>query len=68
MEQQSIDDHSVTFTYVVDQHLTYQHSYWISQPGSEIGVFEITVSGRMRDKPGLEALLDHVLESTHQVS
>ncbi len=52
MELQSIDEHSVTFTYVVDQHRTYQHSYWISKPGSEIGVFEITVSGRMRDEAG----------------
>jgi len=67
VEQLSIDDHSVSFTYVVDQHLTYQHSYWISLPGSEIGVFEITVSGRVRDEPGLEALLDHVLASTSQV-
>jgi len=68
VEQQSIDEHSVTFTYVFDSHEIYQHSYWISNPGSEIGVFEITVSGRYRDKPGLEALLERVLASTRQVS
>jgi hypothetical protein len=68
VELESIDDHSVSFTYVVDRHLTYQHSYWISMPGSEIGVFEITVSGRIGDKPGLEAMLDRVLASSRRVS
>jgi hypothetical protein len=68
VDLKSIDEHSVTFTYVVDQHLTYQHSYWISKTDSEIGVFEITVSGRLRDEPGLDELLDHVLGSTHRVS
>ena len=68
VEQEHIDDHSVIFTYVSDSHEIYQHSYWISFPGSEIGVFEITVSGRFRDRLGLETMLDHVLKSTRNVS
>jgi hypothetical protein len=68
VEQQAIDDHSVTFTYVFDGYEIYQHSYWLSKLGSDIGVFEITVSGRLRDEAGLEALLNHVLGSASQVS
>jgi hypothetical protein len=67
LRQRSLTDNSVAFTYVTQSHERYQHSYWISSPGSEIGVFEITVSGRIRDEPGLEALLDHLVATTKQV-
>jgi hypothetical protein len=67
VQQESLTDDSVAFTYVSNSHARYQHSYWISLPGSEIGVFEITVSGRVRDEPGLESLLDHLVATTQHV-
>jgi hypothetical protein len=66
--QVEISDHDVALTYVsADQHLRYQHTYFISPPGSTTGVFEVTVSGRIRDQQGLDDLLEYVVSTVHKV-
>lgn len=66
-DQLSLTDQSLVFTYVTDQHLRYQHSYWLTEPGSARTAFEVTVSGRMGDRSGLDALLDHLVTTTTRV-
>ncbi|HEY3016360.1 MAG TPA: hypothetical protein VGJ41_14685 [Nocardioides sp.] len=67
-EQLEISDHDVSLTYLTDDgYLRYQHSYFISPPGSMTGIFEVTVSGRIRDREGLDALLEYVVGTVHKV-
>ena len=66
-DQLALTDDSLVFTYVLDQHARYQHSHWLAEPGSGRTAFEITVSGRMRDRAGLDALLEHLVATTRRV-
>ncbi len=65
-QQLALTDNDLQFTYVLDQHARYQNSYWISEPRSDRTAFEITVSGRLSDREGLDALLEHLVASTHR--
>jgi len=62
-----IGDQEMRMKYVSSEHQRYQHSYFISPPGSSTAVFEVTVSGRMRDMAGLDDLLEYVVASVHKV-
>jgi len=62
-----ISDHDMRMTYVASEHQRYQHTYFISPPGSNTAVFEVTVSGRIRDIDGLDALLEYVVGTVHKV-
>ncbi len=56
---------SLTFSFVLNDHLRISVIRWVSPRGTSAAEAEIAATGRMRDREGIEALVDLVSNSIH---
>jgi hypothetical protein len=56
---------SLTFSFVLNDHLRLSVIRWVSPRGTSVAEAEIAATGRMRDQEGLEDLVDLIANSIH---
>lgn len=54
-------DDSLEFTYVTDGHLRHALLQWVDLGGSPAADLEVSLTGRERDVPGMDALMDRLV-------